>query len=81
MRVARAVKPKGGCDVGGDDIDEFITSKACSGSGWAIAYALLELGKAINVHGHNIVGVDDYNGLMRIGWALEQMVDAKEAAE
>jgi hypothetical protein len=52
-------------------IDEFITRKARQSEGWAIAYALLELGKCITGAGSQIGGVDDFTGIMRVGGSLE----------
>ena len=55
-------------------IDEFITSKARESEGWAIAYALLQLGECITGAANHIGGVDDFTGIMRIGAWLEELV-------
>jgi hypothetical protein len=59
-----------------DYIDEFIKGKARSSEGWAIAYALLQLGYRITDGANSLVGVDDFNGQMRIGAALEAIAKA-----
>ena len=67
-------------------IDEFITTKARESEGWAIAYALLQLGNCVSCAAGQIGGVDDFSGQMRIGAALEAIANVmkrngKENAE
>ncbi len=47
-------------------IEKFIKEKARDGGDWAVAYALLQVGRAINCLGGQIGGVDSYTGIQGI---------------
>ena len=70
----REVAGKGYYPLDPKYIDEFIKGKARESEGWAIAYALIQLGDCIQGAGSQIGGVDDYTGIMRVGWALEEIM-------
>jgi hypothetical protein len=72
------VNGKGRWPLDPDYLREFITRQARRSPGWATAYALLEVAKAINVLGGHIGGVDSYTGIQLVGVQLERIADALE---
>jgi hypothetical protein len=62
-----------------DYISQFIALNARKSEGWAIAWALLQVAKSLEIAGRQIGGVDHLTGIQGVGNSLEWI--AREYAE